>query len=63
MASVHARGTRGRVMRARRAAFLAGPSGTSATLAGRYWIAGRFRLEGKDYVVADGDVLHYRFAN
>ena len=25
--------------------------------------AGRFRLEGKDYVVADGDVLHLRFAN
>ncbi|GLI21585.1 ribosome-binding ATPase YchF [Xanthobacter flavus] len=24
---------------------------------------GRFRLEGKDYVVADGDVLHFRFAN
>jgi GTP-binding protein YchF len=24
--------------------------------------AGRFRLEGKDYVVADGDVLHFRFA-
>ena len=23
--------------------------------------AGRFRLEGKDYVVADGDVLHFRF--
>jgi GTP-binding protein YchF len=25
--------------------------------------AGRFRLEGKDYVVQDGDVLHFRFAN
>ncbi len=25
--------------------------------------AGRMRLEGKDYVVADGDVLHFRFAN
>ncbi|MGE4373253.1 MAG: redox-regulated ATPase YchF [Xanthobacter sp.] len=25
--------------------------------------AGRFRLEGKDYVVVDGDVLHFRFAN
>jgi GTP-binding protein YchF len=25
--------------------------------------AGRFRLEGKDYVVADGDVMHFRFAN
>ncbi|WP_293858728.1 redox-regulated ATPase YchF [uncultured Alsobacter sp.] len=25
--------------------------------------AGRFRLEGKDYVVLDGDVLHFRFAN
>jgi hypothetical protein len=25
--------------------------------------AGKLRLEGKDYVVADGDVLHFRFAN
>lgn len=25
--------------------------------------AGRLRLEGKDYVVADGDILHFRFAN
>jgi ribosome-binding ATPase YchF (GTP1/OBG family) len=24
--------------------------------------AGRMRLEGKDYIVADGDVLHFRFA-
>jgi GTP-binding protein YchF len=24
---------------------------------------GKLRLEGKDYVVADGDVLHFRFAN
>ena len=24
---------------------------------------GKFRLEGKDYVIADGDVLHFRFAN
>jgi GTP-binding protein YchF len=24
--------------------------------------AGRFRLEGKEYVVADGDVMHFRFA-
>ena len=24
--------------------------------------AGKFRLEGKDYVVKDGDVLHFRFA-
>jgi ribosome-binding ATPase YchF (GTP1/OBG family) len=24
--------------------------------------AGRFRLEGKEYVVQDGDVLHFRFA-
>jgi len=24
--------------------------------------AGRLRLEGKDYVVADGDVIHFRFA-
>jgi ribosome-binding ATPase YchF (GTP1/OBG family) len=23
--------------------------------------AGRLRLEGKDYVVADGDVMHFRF--
>ena len=23
--------------------------------------AGKFRLEGKDYIVADGDVLHFRF--
>jgi ribosome-binding ATPase len=25
--------------------------------------AGTFRLEGKDYIVADGDVMHFRFAN
>jgi GTP-binding protein YchF len=25
--------------------------------------AGRHRLEGKDYVVQDGDVMHFRFAN
>jgi GTP-binding protein YchF len=25
--------------------------------------AGRMRLEGKEYVVADGDVMHFRFAN
>ncbi len=25
--------------------------------------AGKFRLEGKDYVVKDGDVMHFRFAN
>jgi len=25
--------------------------------------AGKFRLEGKEYVVADGDVFHFRFAN
>jgi ribosome-binding ATPase YchF (GTP1/OBG family) len=25
--------------------------------------AGKFRLEGRDYVVADGDVMHFRFAN
>ena len=25
--------------------------------------AGRFRLEGRDYVVQEGDVLHFRFAN
>ena len=23
--------------------------------------AGKFRLEGKDYVVHDGDILHFRF--
>jgi ribosome-binding ATPase YchF (GTP1/OBG family) len=23
--------------------------------------AGRLRLEGKDYVVADGDVVHFKF--
>ena len=23
--------------------------------------AGKFRLEGKEYVVADGDVMHFRF--
>jgi ribosome-binding ATPase len=25
--------------------------------------AGKFRLEGKEYVIADGDVMHFRFAN
>jgi ribosome-binding ATPase len=25
--------------------------------------AGRMRLEGKAYTVADGDVMHFRFAN
>ncbi len=25
--------------------------------------AGKMRLEGKEYVVKDGDVLHFRFAN
>ncbi|MCB1376919.1 MAG: redox-regulated ATPase YchF [Alphaproteobacteria bacterium] len=25
--------------------------------------SGKFRLEGKDYIVQDGDVLHFRFAN
>jgi ribosome-binding ATPase YchF (GTP1/OBG family) len=25
--------------------------------------AGKLRLEGKDYVVADGDVMHFRFAS
>ncbi len=25
--------------------------------------AGKMRLEGRDYVVADGDVMHFRFAN
>ena len=24
--------------------------------------AGKMRLEGKDYAVADGDVMHFRFA-
>jgi ribosome-binding ATPase YchF (GTP1/OBG family) len=23
--------------------------------------AGRLRLEGKDYIVQDGDVMHFRF--
>jgi len=23
--------------------------------------AGKWRLEGKDYIVADGDVIHFRF--
>ena len=25
--------------------------------------AGKMRLEGKEYLVADGDVMHFRFAN
>ena len=25
--------------------------------------AGKLRAEGKEYVVADGDVMHFRFAN
>jgi hypothetical protein len=25
--------------------------------------AGKFRLEGKDYVVQDGDVMHFRFTS
>jgi len=25
--------------------------------------AGKMRLEGKEYIVVDGDVLHFRFAN
>ncbi len=25
--------------------------------------AGKFRLEGKEYVVQDGDVLHFRFTS
>ena len=25
--------------------------------------AGKMRLEGKEYIVADGDVLHFRFNN
>ncbi len=25
--------------------------------------AGKMRLEGKEYVVRDGDVMHFRFAN
>ena len=25
--------------------------------------AGKLRLEGKEYIVQDGDVLHFRFAN
>jgi len=23
--------------------------------------AGKFRIEGKDYVVKDGDIMHFRF--
>ena len=23
--------------------------------------AGKLRLEGKDYIVADGDIIHFRF--
>ena len=23
--------------------------------------AGKFRIEGKDYVIQDGDVIHFRF--
>jgi ribosome-binding ATPase YchF (GTP1/OBG family) len=25
--------------------------------------AGKMRLEGKDYTVQDGDIMHFRFAN
>ncbi|HKJ60672.1 MAG TPA: DUF933 domain-containing protein, partial [Hyphomicrobiales bacterium] len=25
--------------------------------------AGKMRLEGKEYVVHDGDIMHFRFAN
>jgi ribosome-binding ATPase YchF (GTP1/OBG family) len=25
--------------------------------------AGKMRLEGKEYIVADGDIMHFRFAN
>jgi len=25
--------------------------------------AGKMRLEGKEYIVHDGDVMHFRFAN
>jgi hypothetical protein len=25
--------------------------------------AGEMRLEGKEYVVRDGDIMHFRFAN
>ena len=25
------------------------------------WEAGKMRLEGKEYVVRDGDVMHFRF--
>ena len=25
--------------------------------------AGKMRLEGKEYVVKDGDIMHFRFAN
>ena len=36
------------VGRARRAALNAGPDSASASLAGRYWIVGRFRLDARD---------------
>ena len=36
------------VGRARRVAFSAGPGSMSASLAGRYWIVGRFRLDAPD---------------
>lgn len=36
------------VGRARRAAFVAGSGSTSASLDGRYWIVGRFRLDARD---------------
>ncbi|MBO0756563.1 MAG: redox-regulated ATPase YchF, partial [Bradyrhizobiaceae bacterium] len=38
--------------------------GDYATLGGEAGArdAGKLRLEGKDYVVADGDVMHFRFA-
>ncbi len=35
----------------------------SPTSVGGLAVFGKFRLEGKDYFVADGDVLHFRFAN
>ena len=37
---------------------------TTSTLGGEAGArdAGKMRLEGKDYVVADGDVMHFRFA-
>ena len=34
---------------------------TSSSVASRAPSAGKLRIEGKDYVMADGDVVHFRF--